>query len=61
MAERAARLSRVLVTRPAGDASDMLCAAIKAAGYQVYSQPLLELHALSQLPAAQRQLVLQLD
>jgi uroporphyrinogen-III synthase len=59
--EGAAVLSRVLVTRPAGEASDTLCAAISAAGYEVYSQPLLELNALPQLPAVQRQLVLHLD
>jgi len=59
--ERAVGLSRVLVTRPVGEASDTLCKAIKAAGYEVYSQPLLELNALPQLPAAQRQLVLHLD
>ena len=61
MDERAAGLSRVLVTRPAGEAADTLCAAVKAAGYEVYSQPLLELHALPQLPAAQRQMLLNLD
>ena len=61
MDERAVGLSRVLVTRPVGEASDTLCKAIKAAGYEVYSQPLLELNALPQLPAAQRQLVLNLD
>ena len=61
VAERAAGMSRVLVTRPAGDASDTLCAAIKAAGYEVYSQPLLELTALPQVNAAQRQLLLNLD
>jgi uroporphyrinogen-III synthase len=59
--ERAAGMSRVLVTRPAGESSDTLCAALKAAGYEVHSQPLLELHALAQIPAPQRQLVLQLD
>ena len=49
------------MTRPEGEASDTLCAALKAAGYEVYNQPLLELNALPQLPAAQRQLVLHLD
>ena len=52
---------RVLVTRPAGDAADTLCAAIGAAGHQAYSQPLLVLSPLPQLPAAQRQYILQLD
>ncbi len=61
VSKRAPGMSRVLVTRPAGEASDTLCAAIKAAGYQVYNQPLLELTALPQLSAAQRQLVLHLD
>jgi len=51
----------VLVTRPAGQSADTLCATIKAAGYEVYSQPLLELTALPQLSAVQRQLVLNLD
>lgn len=54
-------ICRVLVTRPAGEASDTLCALVKAAGYQVYSQPLLALAALPQLPAAQRRLLLDLD
>ncbi len=61
MSEHPAGKSRVLVTRPAGEASDTLCAAIKAAGYEAYSQPLLELTALAQLSTAQRQLVLNLD
>jgi len=61
VSERSTGMSRVLVTRPAGEVSDTLCAAIKAAGYQVYSQPLLELTALPQLRAAQRELVLNLD
>ncbi len=61
MSERPAGMTRVLVTRPAGEASDMLCAAIKAAGYAAYSQPLLELTALPQLPAKQCQLLLNLD
>ncbi len=59
--EGAAVLNRVLVTRPVGETSDTLCAAIKAAGYEVYRQPLLELDALPQLPPAQRELVLHLD
>jgi uroporphyrinogen-III synthase len=52
---------RVLVTRPAGEAADTLCAAVQAAGFAVYSQPLLELHRLPSLPPAQRRLVLELD
>jgi uroporphyrinogen-III synthase len=60
MGERPAGMSRVLVTRPAGEASEALCAAIKAAGHEVYSQPLLELTALPQLPATQRQVLLNL-
>ena len=41
--EIASALGRILVTRPAGDASDMLCAALKMDGYEVFSQPLLVL------------------
>jgi uroporphyrinogen-III synthase len=52
---------RVLVTRPAGDAADGLCAAVAAAGYHVYWQPLLELSACEQLSPAQRQILLDLD
>ncbi len=52
---------RVLVTRPAGEAADTLCAAIDAAGYKAHSQPLLVLTACQQLPATQRQLLLNLD
>jgi len=51
----------VLVTRPAGEASDTLCAALRAAGCIVYSQPLIELHSFSQPGAAQRQILLELD
>jgi uroporphyrinogen-III synthase len=51
----------VLVTRPAGDVADGLCAAIAAAGYRVHWQPLLELSACAQLSPAQRQLLLDLD
>lgn len=61
VAERSPDTARVLVTRPAGDASDALCAAVKAAGHDAYRQPLLVLNALPQLPAAQRQKVLDLD
>ena len=52
---------RVLVTRPAGDAADGLCAAVAAAGYRVHWQPLLELSACAQLSPAQRQILLDLD
>lgn len=61
VSEHLSGISRVLVTRPAGEASDTLCALVKAAGYQVYRQPLLELTALPKLPAAQRQMLLELD
>ncbi len=50
----------VLVTRPAGQ-NEALCAAVEAAGYTAHSQPLLELHALSQFSPSQRQLLLDLD
>ncbi|MEZ5573457.1 MAG: uroporphyrinogen-III synthase [Halioglobus sp.] len=52
---------RVLVTRPAGEAADTLCAAVNAAGYDAFSQPLLELQGLSQLSAQCRQMLLDLD
>ena len=51
----------VLVTRPAGPASDRLCDRLQGAGYRAYSQPLLELEPLAPLPAAQRSLVKSLD
>jgi uroporphyrinogen-III synthase len=51
----------VLVTRPAGEASDSLCAAVTALGYQAFSQPLLELHSLSEMSPVQRQIMLDLD
>ena len=51
----------VLVTRPQGEAADALCDAVRAAGYEAYSQPLLELSALSELPPAQRHMLLDLD
>ena len=50
----------VLVTRPAGQAA-ALCKAVNAAGYTAHSQPLLQLQALPEMPAAQRQLVLDLE
>jgi uroporphyrinogen-III synthase len=52
---------RVLVTRPAGEAADTLCSAVQAAGFAVYSQPLLELHRLPSLPPVRRRMVLELD
>ncbi|HEY6130932.1 MAG TPA: uroporphyrinogen-III synthase [Halioglobus sp.] len=58
---RAVPIGRVLVTRPAGEAADTLCATVEAAGYEVYHQPLMELHGLPQLPPAQRRMVLDLD
>jgi uroporphyrinogen-III synthase len=51
---------RVLVTRPAGQET-ALCNAVQGAGYTVFSQPLLELRAVSELSAPQRQLLLDLD
>ncbi|GAB5451014.1 MAG: uroporphyrinogen-III synthase [Halioglobus sp.] len=51
----------VLVTRPAGPASDGLCALLLARGYRTHSQPLLELHAAQELTPAQRRLVADLD
>lgn len=61
MARHDPGISRVLVTRPKGEACEALCAAVRAAGYEVYSQPLLELNALPQLGATQRQMLLDLD
>lgn len=51
----------ILVTRPRGEAAQTLCAALEEAGYKAHSQPLLELTGLPQLPAAQRQMLLDLD
>ncbi len=61
MADGRPNWQRVLVTRPEGEAADKLCAAVKAAGFQVYSQPLLELHSLPSLPPERRSMVLDLD
>ena len=62
MADRNVNAVRsVLVTRPLGDAANTLCAAVEAAGYRAYSQPLIALSALGQLPPAQRHMVLDLD
>jgi uroporphyrinogen-III synthase len=61
-AERAAaRSKKVLVTRPAGEAADTLCSALRASGFEAYSQPLMELQGLRQLSAAHRQMLLDLD
>lgn len=51
----------VLVTRPAGEAADAFCAALRSAGYTVFHQPLIELHGLPHPGPAQRQLLLDLD
>lgn len=51
----------VLVTRPAGAASEDLCRKVAAAGYTVHSQPLLELQALSELGNEARQALFNLD
>jgi len=60
--ERAgARRNRVLVTRPAGESADALCAALRAAGYEAFNQPLLELQGLPQLDSVHRQMLLDLD
>ena len=60
-AESAFASRRILVTRPAGEASDGLCAALKMDGYKVFSQPLLVLQGLPQLPDEQCQMVLHLN
>ncbi|MGB1140905.1 MAG: uroporphyrinogen-III synthase [Halioglobus sp.] len=51
----------VLVTRPEGEAARDLCDQLEALGYAVAHQPLLELTAIDELPAEQRQRVLDLD
>lgn len=61
MIEQTANTCKVLVTRPAGEAADGLGAAVEAAGYEVYYQPLLTLHGLPEMNARQRQGVLGLD
>ena len=58
---RATRRHRVLVTRPEGEASASLCALLKDAGYEVYSQPLLEIEGIPELSPAQRGFLLDLD
>ena len=60
-AEGLAHWKRVLVTRPAGEAADTLCAAVQEAGFLVHSQPLLELHRLQSLAPERRRMVLALD
>lgn len=60
MLRQAGGVCCVLVTRPAGEPADSLCAAIAAAGYRTYHQPLLELSELPVLAPAQRQMVLDL-
>lgn len=50
----------VLVTRPAGQ-GQALCEALVEAGFRPLHQPLLELTALSELPAVSRQRLLDLD
>ena len=61
VAETAFAVRRILVTRPTGDASDILCAALKMDGYEVFSQPLLVLQRLPQIPVVQRNMLLHLD
>jgi uroporphyrinogen-III synthase len=61
VAETAFAVRRILVTRPAGDASDILCAALKMDGYEVFSQPLLVLQRLPQIPVVQCKMLLHLD
>ena len=51
----------VLVTRPAGEAADTLCEALASEGYQAYSQPLLTLQGLSDIPPEQRGFLQRLD
>jgi len=50
----------VLVTRPAGAASNSLLEVLRAAGFRAYAQPLLELLPLDPLPAQQIQRIEQL-
>lgn len=50
----------VLVTRPAGQGA-ALAQALERRGLRAVQQPLLELHALPELPATRRRLVLELD
>jgi uroporphyrinogen-III synthase len=59
--ESVAGRRRVLVTRPAGDSSDSLCAAVRRAGFEAFSQPLLQLDPIPELSGAQRNLLLDLD
>lgn len=52
---------RVLVTRPAGRSSDALCAALERAGFEAFSQPLLQLDPIPELSGEQRSLLLDLE
>jgi uroporphyrinogen-III synthase len=51
----------VLVTRPEGEAAEGLCRSLRARGYTVEHQPLLELHPIDELPPQLRQRVIDLD
>ena len=51
----------VLVTRPAGTAADTLCEALTSEGYRAYSQPLLTLRGLPDIPPNQRGFLQRLD
>jgi uroporphyrinogen-III synthase len=54
------RATRVLVTRPVGEASQSLCALLSGAGYDTYSQPLLALSDALELTAEQAEKVREL-
>jgi len=51
----------VLVTRPAGEAADALCAALHDAGFAPRALPLMQLHALPELTPASRRMAQDLD
>ena len=51
----------VLVTRPAGTAADTLYEALTSEGYRAYSQPLLTLRGLPDIPPNQRGFLQRLD
>jgi uroporphyrinogen-III synthase len=57
----ATRRRRVLITRPEGDAADASRALLESAGYEVYSQPLLDVEGIAELPAPQRGFLRELD
>ena len=61
VARRAGDPLHILVTRPAGEAADLLCETLTAAGYKAFSQPLLELMATPPPDAAQRRILQALD